>query len=178
MKKLNRNLLILSGCDGSGKTKLGQHLIEKYRFNYYHCGVQPDIKEYHSDVLDLAFNDIDKYNNNFIIDRLHLSEYVYGSLFRNGPAYNWKELNQKIIDKSIENNIKYSLILCMPPKDLVMKKHAERLANGDEMFNTVEQVYDSYEKLYNENKNNIQIYKYDYTEDPNYEKLDEFLETL
>ena len=76
---------------------LDSSLIEKYRFNYYHCGVQPDIKEYHSHVLDMAFDDIQQYESNFIIDRLHLSEYVYGTLFRDGPQYDAAELEQKIL---------------------------------------------------------------------------------
>lgn len=178
VKKLTRHIICCEGPDGAGKTKLCQHLIEKYRFNYYHCGVQPDIKTYHGDVLDLAFKDINTYNNNFLIDRLHLSEEVYGNLFRSGPQYNWKELNQKIIDNSKDCNIKYTLILCLPPKTLVLNTHSMRNEDGNEMFDTVDPVYDAYLKIYEENSNSneFDIYKYDFTEDGDYTKLDEYLE--
>ena len=178
VKKLNNNLIIVCGSDGSGKTKLCNHLIEKYRFNYYHCGVQPDIKQYHSDVLNLVFDDIKQYKNNWIIDRLHLSEEVYGNIFRNGPQYDWKDLNRKIIEKSKLENIRYNLILCIPPKDLVLKTHSSRNADGNEMFDTVEPVYDAYLKIFEENKksNQFNIYGYDFTYDGNYIKLDEYLE--
>lgn len=174
MKKLNRVLVIACGPDHAGKTKLCNHLIEKYRFNYYHCGVQADIKQYHTDVYNLTINDIQKYNSNFIIDRMHLSEEVYGNIFRNGPAYDWKSFNDKLVSECKEANIRYELILCLPPKDIVVKGHAERNAAGNEMFNTVDPVYDSYVKLYEENRN--LMHKYDFTVDPDYSALDQYLE--
>lgn len=174
MKKLEKFVVICEGPDGAGKTKLCQHLIEKYRFNYYHCGVQPDIKQYHSDVLDLVFDDVNKYKSNFLIDRLHLSEEVYGNIFRNGAQYNWKDLNSRISDVCNNDGIKYVLIACIPPKDLVLTTHSNRNADGNEMFNTVDPVYDSYLKLYDENSD--LMYKFDFTMDGDYTKLDEYLE--
>lgn len=176
MKKLNKFMLIIEGPDHSGKTKLCNHLTEKYRFNYYHCGVQPDIKQYHDDVLALALNDVSKYNSNFIIDRMHLSEEVYGNIFRNGAAYNWKEFNKQIEDKCKELGIIYKLIVCLPPKEIVVKGHAARNADGNEMFDTVDSVYDAYSKIYEDAE--VPMYKYDFTEDTDYTELDKFLENL
>ena len=178
MKKLSKFLIVVDSADHSGKTKLCQHLIEKYRFNYYHCGVQSDIKAYHGDVLDLVFEDADRYNNNWVIDRLHLSEEVYGNIFRNGAVYDWKELNNHMIEEAKKDGIKYVLITCLPPKQIVVEGHAARNADGNEMFSTVDKVYDAYEKIYTESKDDLQMYKYDFTDDPNYEKLDQYLESL
>ena len=178
VNKLQRQIIIVDAPDHGGKTKLCQHLIEKYRFNYYHCGVQSDIRQYHSDVLDLVFDDVKKYNSNFVIDRLHLSEEVYGNIFRDGAAYDWKVMNDKIVETAKEENITYTLITCLPPKQIVVEGHAARNADGNEMFSTVDKVYDSYQKLFEENSNKIQMYKYDFTRDPNYDKLDEYLENL
>ena len=178
MKKINKHLFIIDSVDHSGKTKLCEHLIEKYRFNYYHCGVMSNITEYHQNVLDLVFKDIKNTNGNWVIDRMHLSEEVYGNIFRNGPEYDWKEWNQKIVDKCKELDITYKIIMCLTPRDIVIKGHAERNANGDEMFDTVAPVYDAYAKLYEENKNFIDFYKYDFTFDPDYTKLDIYLENL
>lgn len=179
MNKLSKFLIVVDSPDFSGKTKLCNHLTEKYRFNYYHCGVQSDIKTFHGDVLDMAFEDIEEYNSNWVIDRLHLSEEVYGNIFRDGPKYDWKQLNNNIIKEAQEESIKYVLITCLPPKEIVINGHAARNADGNEMFSTVDKVYDAYEKIYIESKdNNLQMYKYDFTDDPNYEKLDQYLESL
>jgi len=178
MNKLGKMLIICESQDHGGKTKLCQHLIEKYRFNYYHCGVQPNIKTYHEDVLDMAFFDMVKYGSNFAIDRLHLSEYVYGTLFRNGPQYDWKDLDKAIRERCKIDGIKYVLLMCLPPKDIVVKGHAERNAEGNEMFDTVDKVYDMYNDLYEENKKDLNLYKYDFTIDSDYVKLDEYLENL
>lgn len=178
MKKIEKMIIVCDAPDHGGKTKLCQHLIEKYRFNYYHCGVQPDIKKYHGDVLDLVFEDVRNYKSNFVIDRLHLSEEVYGNIFRSGAAYDWKKLNDHIIKEAKEDGIKYVLITCLPPKQIVVEGHAARNADGNEMFSTVDKVYDAYEKIYMESKDNLQIYKYDFTNDPNYEQLDQYLESL
>lgn len=179
VNKIKKHLIICDSPDGGGKTSLCNHLIEKYRFNYYHCGVQPDIKEYHSHVLDMAFDDIQQYESNFIIDRLHLSEHVYGTLFRNGPQYDATELEHKIQDAAKDAGITYTLIMCMPPKELIVQKHAERLADSNEMFNTVDNVFDMYSKIYDEDqeKKIYNFYRYDYTKDGDYIQLDEYLES-
>ena len=176
MKKISKALVIVDSVDCSGKTKLCNHLTEKYRFNYYHCGVQPDIKEYHENVLSLVFRDIANTNSCWVIDRMHLSEEVYGNIFRNGAAYNWKEFNKQIEDKCKELGIVYKLVVCLPPKEIVVKGHAARNADGNEMFDTVDSVYDAYSKIYEDAE--VPMYKYDFTKDSDYADLDKFLENL
>ena len=167
---MQNNLVMLEGPDHSGKSKLAFHLIEKYGFNYYHCGVKPDIMQYHLKVLDMAYKDINLYNSNFVIDRLHLSEYVYGNIFRKGPKYDFLQLEQDIKNKFIN----YKLIICLPPKEIVIDGHKKRLAKKSEMFNTVDKVYDLYKQII-DNKL-VGYYLYDFTKDQNYEQLDKFLE--
>lgn len=170
MAKLHNVLICCEGSDGSGKTKLSQFLIEKYRFNYFHNGLYKDVKTAHLDCISTIQRSMDKYGNNWIMDRLSLSEYVYGTIFRNGPAYDyhWMEGVVKSLFK------KYQLIICKPQKDLVVKKHAERLSQGDEEFDTVEKVYDLYDEVSKDSS--LDAYIYDYTEDPDYSKISQFLE--
>lgn len=167
---MKNTLIILEGPDHAGKSKLAFHLIEKYRFNYYHCGVKPDIMQYHLKVLEAAYKDINEYDSNYVIDRLHLSEYVYGNVFRNGPKYDYLKLEQDIKNK-FKN---YKLIICLPPKEIVVNGHRQRLSNNNEMFNTVDKVYDLYNDIVKNEK--INFYLYDFTQDLNYEKLDKYLE--
>lgn len=167
---MNNTLIILEGPDHAGKSQLAFHLIEKYRFNYYHCSVKPDIMQYHLHVLNAAQDDIQKYNSNYVIDRLHLSEYVYGNIFRGGPKYNYLELEKQIRDRFL----KYILIVCLPPKEVVVEGHKKRLNNNDEMFKTVDKVYDLYKQLID--KLEVNCYVYDFTKDSDYKQLDKFLE--
>lgn len=167
---MENNLIILEGPDHSGKSKLAFHLIEKYGFNYYHCGVKPDIMQYHLKVLDMAYKDINLYNSNFVIDRLHLSEFVYGNVFRKGPKYNYLQLEKDIKDKFPN----YKLIICLPPKDIVVNGHQQRLSKNNEMFNTVDKVYDYYNSIVTHKT--VDFYLYDFTKDLYYEQLDKYLE--
>lgn len=176
--KIENHLIIADGVDGAGKSQLSFHLIDKYRCNYIHHGVQPDIQQYHTDSLNIVRDHQMKYKSNWILDRLHVSEEVYGNIFRNGPQYDWVTLNENIIENLKEYGGKYTLIFCLPPKEKCLETHAKRLAAGNEMFDTIEAVYDAYEKIYEEYKDRFNIYKYDFTEDPNYEKLDAYLESL
>lgn len=170
MKKLKDVLVVCDSADGTGKTKLAQFLIEKYRFNYWHHGIYDDVKMAHLNCITNVAGTMDRYHYNWYIDRLALSEYVYGTLFRNGPAYDyhWMESVLRSFFK------KYQLIICKPPKDLVVKKHAERLKQGDEAFDTVEKVYDLYDQVSKDPE--LDPYIFDYTEDPDYSKLSAFLE--
>ena len=169
---MENTLVILEGPDHAGKSQLAFHLIEKYRFNYYHCGVKPDIMQYHLKVLEAAYKDINEYNSNYVIDRLHLSEFVYGNVFRKGPKYDYKVLEQDIKNKFK----KYILIVCLPPKNVVVEGHQKRLNNNDEMFKTVDKVYDLYNNIV-QNKE-VNCYTYDFTKDSDYKLLDEYLEGL
>lgn len=171
MKKVNSKLFVIDSADGSGKTKLSQFLIEKYRFNYWHHGIYPNVEQAHNDCINSIKSDIDNYKSNWICDRLHLSEYIYGTLFRNGPAYNFIDFNEKLKNIFKQN---YKLIICLPSKEAVMKKHSERLSLGDEAFNTVDKVYDAYKAL----SKNIELnpYIYNFEEDADYSKISEWIE--
>ena len=83
MNKINGHLIIVEGPDHAGKTKLCNYLIETYKFNYWHHGVYKDVRQAHSECLDTVLENIKNYNSNWIIDRLHVSEEVYGNIFRN-----------------------------------------------------------------------------------------------
>lgn len=175
MNTINGQLIIVEGPDYAGKTKLCNYLIETYRFNYWHHGVYQDVQQAHSECLDTILANIKDYNSNWIIDRLHVSEEVYGNIFRSKSAYDYIKCNQNIQERFA----KYQLIFCLPPKDIVLEGFAKRRALGNEHFDTVEKVYDAYNNIYNDNLKTNKlgfIYKHDFTIDPDYIKLKAFLE--
>lgn len=74
------------------------------------------------------------------IDRLHLSEEIYGTVFRNGPSYDIVKFDHDIIN---HGNVKK--ILCIVDKQTSLAKHAERI--DKEMFNDISKVWDMYDEI-------------------------------
>ena len=145
--------IILEGPDCSGKTTLGKYLLTQLNnYKYIHnsldenknfCWRNIDRKIiatsetlYYSHVNSL------KHHKDVIVDRLWPSEFVYGNLFRSKIEYNIKELKQEI------EKYKPVYIGCLPPKHLVQKYFKRRLNENDEDFDTVSNVYDMYEFLF------------------------------
>lgn len=132
-------VIILEGPDCSGKTTLANQLMAKYRNHVYiHNAVCNDIEGLHLNALTSAI----KLSRNFvvIIDRLHLSEQIYGKIFRNKVAYDTKKF---------ENNVNtYSNIykvLCLTDKETTLKLHKER--KNIEMFDDVSKIWDAYNEV-------------------------------
>jgi thymidylate kinase len=139
-------IILLEGPDCSGKTTLAEKLI-KLDPNHamIHNGIWPDIQKLHFDTNDAA-RKMNK-THTVIIDRLHISDLVYGSVFRNGPAYDILEA-----DKTIFND-GYIKILCLPPKKVCVKMHKDRIEKED--FKSNDKVWDFYNDLLVNNKLNI-----------------------
>ena len=130
-------IIIVEGCDASGKSTLINQLMERHPNNcYLHCAVTNDINSLHQNAIDTAL--VASQERWVFIDRLHLSETIYGTVFRNGPSYDVEAFDKMITD-SIPTLKK---ILCMVDKETSLAKHAER--KDKEMFNDISKVWDMY----------------------------------
>lgn len=157
-KYIEKTLIIASGLSESGKTSLCMHFVNQYKFNYYKVKDHfPDLKTYHEHILNTTWNDMNKYNSNWIIEGLHLNTAVY-----NPNAYNIQQMQNTIIDYCNKNNFKYKLIMCIPPDDKIPEHLLQR--------------YQEYQGVYNQYKTVMNIYKYDYTTDSEYVQVDEYIE--
>ena len=165
---LKKHLVIVDSPSECGKTSLCLHLATKYRFNYYHIKRwNYPVQDYEKDLLDFAFDNINKWESNFVIERLHVTEEVYAALGnRKSPYDNWNVFNQSLITKANELGIKYTLITCLPPKESL---DFDPESNGEVLYNL-------FTAMYNENKE--LMYNYDFTVDPDYTQIDEYLENL
>ena len=145
--------IILEGPDCSGKTTLAKHLLNDFKnYKYIHNSLD-DKKNFvwrnedrkiistHTSLYYSHVNSL-KHHKDVIIDRLWPSEFVYGNLFRNKIEYNIKDLKKQI------QKYKPVYIGCLPPKHLVLKFFKRRLNDNDEDFDTVSNVYDMYEFLF------------------------------
>lgn len=133
----NFPIILIEGCDASGKSTLINQLMERHPNNcYIHCAVTNDINSLHQNAINTAL--VASQERWVFIDRLHLSETIYGTVFRNGPSY-----DVEAFDKMITNRIPtLKKILCIVDKETSLTKHAER--KDKEMFDDISKVWDMY----------------------------------
>lgn len=133
-------IIICEGVDASGKSTLINKLMERHPNNcYIHCAVTNDINSLHQNAIDTAL--VASQERWVFIDRLHLSETIYGTVFRNGPSY-----DVEAFDKMITSRIPtLKKILCHVSKETSLAKHAER--KDKEMFDDIAKVWDMYDAV-------------------------------
>jgi thymidylate kinase len=140
-------IVLLEGPDGCGKTTLAQKLVEKYDGEYHHCGVVKNIFQLHLNTVRRCLTD----DRLHIIDRLYVSEYVYGNVYRDGESYDTKGFANAFPHKVI--------YVCIPTVDYLLH---HKLKSEREMFKDKQmEVYDAYANYF---KLHTPGYVYDYTE--------------
>ncbi len=133
-------IVIVEGGDASGKSTLISQLMERHPNNcYIHNAVTDDIKSLHENTVDTAL--MASQEHWVFIDRLHLSEKVYGTIFRNGPSYDVDEFDKEITTKIPT----LKKVLCVVDKETTLAKHAAR--KDKEMFDDVSKVWDMYDAI-------------------------------
>lgn len=132
-------IVICEGPDASGKSTLINQLMERHPNNcYIHNAVTQDIHSLHKNTIDAAL--VASQEHWVFIDRLHLSEQIYGTIFRNGPSY-----DVSTFDRELDNILNLHRILCMVDKETSLAKHAER--KDKEMFDDISKVWDMYNSI-------------------------------
>lgn len=128
--------ILLIGSDGSGKTELAKKLIDEYKASYIHATYNKDMNVYkhHANIRDFVIEE-SKWQM-FVMDRLAPCEFVYGTIYRNGPAFDTIQFMQDFYEKA-----PFLIIYCKPE----INNYG---ADGrEEMFeNRTDEVNELYEK--------------------------------
>ena len=141
-------IVVVEGPDASGKSTLISQLMERHPNNcYIHNAVTNDIKSLHENTIDTAL--VASQEHWVFIDRLHLSEKIYSTIFRNGPSYDIESFDKKLC--SMKNIYR---VLCMVDKETSISKHSER--KDKEMFYDISIVW----YMYNDVKNGWILYNW------------------
>lgn len=150
-------IFILEGPDGAGKTTLAEHLKETLvTSNIYHATYEKgmDVAGHHFEICTNVIKDQQE-GRHSIVDRLYVSEWVYGHVFR-GTHYG--------IGKGLEFDhllqpFGVIRVMCLPEKKTVLKTFNSR--KKEEMFDTVSEIYDEYLKYYMNYGENWYLYDYE-----------------
>lgn len=137
-----RGIIILEGGDCSGKTTLARRLIDRYGARYIHNGVHRDVWKRHVAAFRYARRLAEDYL--VVIDRLWLSEQIYGQIFRGGPAY---DMGAWWLDKTLQD-LGALTVLCVRDDQ---QRHNDHFAvmrqQRDEKFKDIRDVVKLYADL-------------------------------
>tara|TARA_X000001382_G_scaffold49703_2_gene33630 strand:+ start:8201 stop:8698 length:498 start_codon:yes stop_codon:yes gene_type:complete len=149
-------LVIIEGADGTGKTTLSHAIADYIGGQYFHCGYHKDwnIEIYHRHIIHTAARLEQQANIPCIIDRLALSEEVYGHAYRSYPSYNTSNFMNEII-----RDYKPMLILCS--NENAEKNHELNKEKRTEMFDTIKGISEAYQRLVSMGRYG-QWFKYDF----------------
>ena len=153
------SIVLLEGPDGGGKTTLAR-IFSEAGWEYVHMSLPEPVDR----PLDYWVNRLSlPLEAHTVIDRMHLSEEVYGTLFRGGSALNeldWWQLEGWLMAHETR------VILCLPPRDVALANAAR---DRDKLHHrSATLVYDSYASLAREPwlTTELPVEVYDYTADP------------
>lgn len=151
--------ILLEGPDGSGKTTLAGILKQCYNSEYFHNTVENDDSMFR--LRNSNLTNCLKVNNNIIVDRWNISEFIYGNIFRGESRVTLPEVVS-------ECRLFDEIIFCLPTDYNKYIKSFEKLSNSRDEYikelKTISKIYYAYQDLYFylKAKKDINIKRYDY----------------
>lgn len=142
-----RGIILLEGADSAGKTTLARHLAGRYGALNLHSTVRRETYRWHVGALRWAIRAAA--TRLVVLDRLWISELVYGPIFRGGPTY---DVGARCVDRMLRR-FGALTIMCVPEDQeaQVRRWEAGRAAGKREHFDRVREVVARYADLYHGN---------------------------
>lgn len=139
-------MIILEGPDGTGKTTLANALAHKLNGMVMHAGFDKkwDIRQFHAAIITGAWF-LENAGCPVIIDRWALSEQIYGTVFRGGPAYDVREMLRMAQDE-------YNPIFIYCRNEDSIENHKRNLQQREEMYDDMSEVAPLYDELLHSGK--------------------------
>lgn len=135
-----RGIIIIEGADAAGKTTLAKYLVEKHGARYIHLGIHKDIWTWQLAALRLAVKWSKK--ELVVVDRHWISEQIYGTVFRGGPAF-----DARCFDR-VWMRYAALTILCVPKDGKKHEAHFQSMRKArPEKFKSMKEVARYYRQL-------------------------------
>lgn len=150
----NHPIIIIEGCDGTGKTTLARKLVEMYRGYYIHNRRHRDVWPYHIASLRQAIK-MSRLGP-VIIDRHWPSECVYGPVYRGGVQARY---NERALDRVLAR-FGAIYVLAAPPVQVAVNIHRRMKGIRGEMFDDVTEVAKRYYQLWHGSDNLFNAHNY------------------
>lgn len=149
-------IYVLEGCDGVGKTTLAEEINKHIKGTIIHAAYREDVVmwQYHTGLMQAAMI-IAHQGDDVILDRWAPSELVYGTVFRNGPAYNIEKLIQEAIS---DEKIDFKWIYCR--NENVIENHKKNMLEREELHDDMTHVVAEYDKYIS--KSDLPWIEYDF----------------
>lgn len=104
-------IIILEGANRCGKTTLAKNLLQMLDLEYFKDLTIDTEKMSNAEIklgFEFALNGqanllkaLDGPNRNIIVDRFHMTEYVYGKMYRNYLSRGFDNVNEKLKDEAV-----------------------------------------------------------------------------
>ncbi len=153
-------IILLEGADASGKTTLARLLCREHQARYLHSTVRRDVWRWHLGALRYATRE--SLDRLVVLDRLHLSELVYGTVFRGRVEYG--NVGLRCLDRVLRRFCCLT-VLCVPSNEGAQWERWQRgRAAGTEHFDRVVEVMEVYRGLSTngfQNRDDVVVYDLD-----------------
>lgn len=138
-----RGVIVVEGCDGTGKTTLARKLVAEhdgiYIHNRYHKNIWPFF------MATMRWAQRASQDRLVVVDRHWVSECVYARVYRGGSDVPWdvRALARVWARLGALN------VVCLPPFNVVIENHKKLKGERDEMYEDVRAVAARYAMLWN-----------------------------
>jgi len=149
-------MILIEGPDCSGKTTLIEE--EFGHLNRKHNGLYPSPTHAYNAYLQ-QISDFLSFNTSIVFDRMHLSEFIYGTVMRDEYTINSEQFNTIEEQLTIAECI---TVVCLPHLSKCLKTWWDR---QDDEYVSKEQKFISIYEYYtcSHNLSNVPVLYYDYT---------------
>lgn len=149
-------IILFEGPDGGGKTTLIRTEFRDYREKHFGAFREPETayRTYNRFLRDVACD--------VAIDRMHISELVYGPIMRDKPLLieEHKKLERRLSALDVK------LVMCLPPYDVALDNWYFRNQKGKEYVKNEDKykrIYDAFVEIVITGKTVLPTIVYDYT---------------
>ncbi len=146
-----RGLIILDGPDCSGKSTLATAIKKRVEAHGAEAVIHHSIPIEGSDCWEVHSKELLAYiheafirNKVVIMDRLFMSEAVYGAVYRGGSVYPYAVRH---IDRLL-HRFRALRVVCAPPVNVVIEQHSKAKKLREEMYEDISEVATRYRLLW------------------------------